>query len=236
METLTYKLPVFEGPLDLLLTLIAKNKLNIYDIEISMLLDQYTDQIRKMQEQDMDIASEFLDMASRLIYIKSAALLPKHEEEAEELKKELTGQLLEYQECKRIAAEMAKTVSFDNFCREPSQTDYDMTYSRTHNPIVLQEAYIRAAGRGKRRLPPPTDDFKGIVAKRIVPVSSKIVHVLRVLRRNGTCAYGDLFEQGREKSELVATFLAVLELIKGKRIRVEGDGEDAEVKIVDRKG
>lgn len=235
MEVLSYKLPVFEGPLDLLLTLISKNKLNIYDIEISLLLEQYTEQIKQMQEEKIDIASEFLEMASRLVYIKSTMLLPKHEEEAESLKKELTGQLLEYQECKRIAAVMAQTVSFDNFCREPSQTDYDMTYSRIHNPIVLHDAYIRAAGRGKKRLPPPTEAFKGIVARRIVPVGSKIVHVLRLLRRNGTCAYSRLFESSRDKSELVATFLAVLELVKGKRVRVEGDGDNAMVRIVERK-
>ncbi len=235
MEQITYKLPVFEGPLDLLLNLIAKNKLNIYDIEISVLLEQYTDKIKQMQEEQMDIASEFLEMASRLVYIKSAMLLPKHEEEAEELKKELTGQLLEYRECKRIAALMSQMVSFDNFCREPSQTDYDMTYSRVHNPIVLHDAYIRAAGRGKRHLPPPTEDFKGIVARRIVPVGSKIVHVLRMLRRNGNCEYSRLFTTARDKSELVATFLAILELVKGKRIRVEGDGDEAEVRIVERK-
>lgn len=88
METqLQYKLPVFEGPLDLLLTLISKNKIDIYDIRISDLLDQYMEQINRMQEDQMDIASEFLTMASRLVYIKSVMLLPKYEEEAEELKK-----------------------------------------------------------------------------------------------------------------------------------------------------
>lgn len=235
MEQITYKLSVFEGPLDLLLNLIAKNKLNIYDIEISVLLEQYTEKIKQMQAEQMDIASEFLEMASRLVYIKSTMLLPKHEEEAEELKKELTGQLLEYQECKRIAALMADMVSFDNFCREPSQTDYDMTYSRVHNPIVLHDAYIRAAGRGKRHLPPPTEAFQGIVARRIVPVGSKIVHVLRLLRRNGNCEYSQLFTTAKDKSELVATFLAILELVKGKRIRVEGDGDEAEVRIMERK-
>ena len=235
MEQITYKLSVFEGPLDLLLNLIAKNKLNIYDIEISVLLEQYTEKIKQMQAEQMDIASEFLEMASRLVYIKSTMLLPKHEEEAEELKKELTGQLLEYQECKRIAALMADMVSFDNFCREPSQTDYDMTYSRVHNPIVLHDAYIRAAGRGKRYLPPPTEAFQGIVARRIVPVGSKIVHVLRLLRRNGNCEYNQLFTSAKDKSELVATFLAILELVKGKRIRVEGDGDEAEVRIMERK-
>ena len=204
MEQITYKLPVFEGPLDLLLNLIAKNKLNIYDIEISVLLEQYTEQIKLMQEEQMDIASEFLEM-------------------------------LEYQECKRIAKVMSGLVTFDNFCREPSEVDYDMTYGRVHNPIVLSEAYIRAVGRGKKRLPPPSDAFKGIVARRIVPVGTKIVHVLRMLRRNGTSPYSQLFVTSRDKSELVATFLAILELVKGKRIRVEGDGDNAEVRIIERK-
>lgn len=236
MEQITYTLPVFEGPLDLLLTLIAKNKLNIYDIEISLLLEQYTEKIKQMQEEQMEIASEFLEMASRLVYIKSTMLLPKHEEEAEELKKELTGQLLEYQECKRIAAVMAQLVSFDSFCREPSKIDYDMTYTRQHNAIVLAEAYVRAAGRGKKKLPPPADAFKGIVARRIVPVGTRIIKVLRTLRKHGTAQYSLLFAECEDKSELVATFLAILELVKGKRIRVEGDGDTAEVRIIEGKG
>ena len=97
METLSYKLEVFEGPLDLLLTLIAKNKLNIYDIPIALLLEQYMEQIERMQAENLDVASEFLEMAARLVHIKSVSLLPKREEE-EVLRRELTGQLLEYKE------------------------------------------------------------------------------------------------------------------------------------------
>ena len=235
VEQLTYKLPVFEGPLDLLLSLIAKNKLNIYDIEISVLLEQYTEKIKQMQDEQLDVASEFLEMASRLVYIKSTMLLPKHEEEAEELKKELTGQLLEYRECKLMAGIMAQIVSFDNICREPSPVEYDMTYTRIHNPIVLKDAYIRAVGRGKKRLPPPSEAFKGIVARRVVPVGSRIVHVLRILRQKSSCSYEALFEDSMDRSELVATFLAVLELVKAKRIRVEGDGDYAEVRLIERK-
>lgn len=235
MEQITYTLPVFEGPLDLLLTLIAKNKLNIYDIEITLLLEQYTRKIKEMQDEQMDIASEFLEMASRLVYIKSTMLLPKHEEEAEELKKELTGQLLEYRECKRIAGIMSQLISFDSFCREPSKVDYDMTYTRQHKAIVLADAYVRAAGRGKKKLPPPADAFKGIVARRIVPVGSRIIRVLRTLRREGNTSYGRLFLECEDKSELVATFLAILELVKGKRIRVEGDGDEAMVRIIEGK-
>ena len=235
MEQITYTLPVFEGPLDLLLTLIAKNKLNIYDIEITLLLEQYTRKIKEMQDEQMDIASEFLEMASRLVYIKSTMLLPKHEEEAEELKKELTGQLLEYRECKRIAGIMSQLISFDSFCREPSKVDYDMTYTRQHKAIVLADAYVRAAGRGKKKLPPPAEAFKGIVARRIVPVGSRIIRVLRTLRREGNTSYGRLFLECEDKSELVATFLAILELVKGKRIRVEGDGDEAMVRIIEGK-
>ena len=102
MEKISYKLESFEGPLDLLLHLISKHKLNIYDIQISELLDQYMTHIKLMKSLDMEVASEFLEMASRLVLIKTAFLLPKHEE-AEKLKEELTGQLLEYQECKEVA-------------------------------------------------------------------------------------------------------------------------------------
>ena len=103
MEKLSYRLEAFEGPLDLLLYLIAKNKLNICDIQIVDLVDQYVAQVNAMQEQDMDVASEFLEMAARLVYMKTVSLLPKHEE-MDELQRELTGQLLEYQECKRARA------------------------------------------------------------------------------------------------------------------------------------
>jgi len=106
MDKLSYKLPVFEGPLDLLLFLISKNKLNIYDIPVSILVSQYIEHIRLMKDVDMEIASEFLEMAAKLVYIKTVSLLPKHEE-ADKLAEELTGQLLEYKVCKEIAEKLA---------------------------------------------------------------------------------------------------------------------------------
>lgn len=232
MEKISYKLPDFEGPLDLLLYLISKNKLNIYDIQISELLDQYLEHIHAMKEQDMDVASEFLEMAARLVYIKSVSLLPKHEEE-EELKRELTGQLLEYQECKRVAARMAEQMSFDTFVREPAEIDFDMTYRREHSLKELLNAYLNAVGRGRRKLPPPAEAFSGIVSRRIVSVTSRIIHVLRSLWKSKVLTYDSLFENSGEKSELVATFLAVLELVKGKRVRIEDAGQTIQVKLVD---
>lgn len=232
---LNYKLPAFEGPLDLLLNLITKNKIDIYDIEIFQLVAQYMEQIEQMKNADMDIASEFLDMASRLVYIKSVMLLPKYEEEAEDLKKELTGQLIEYQLCRQIAGQLAPMVSFDSFVREPSPVEFDLTYNKIHQSGDIANAFISAVGRGKKRLPPSEQAFSGIVSRKIISVSSRIIHVMRRLWKGHTLRYEQLFEESREKSELVATFLAVLELVKGKRVRIDGDGESATVKIVKEK-
>lgn len=231
---LTYKFEAFEGPLDLLLSLITKNKIDIYDICIEDLLNQYMEQINLMKEEDMDIASEFLEMASRLVYIKSVMLLPKYEEEAEDLKKELTGQLLEYQECRKVAKMLAPMVSFDTFSKEPSPVEFDLTYNRIHQPDDIALAYVGAVGRGKRRLPPPRDAFSGIVSRKIVSVSSRIIHVMRKLWRGRTVTYRELFVASKEKSELVATFLAVLELVKGKRVVIDGNGDDAKVSMIER--
>lgn len=230
---LQYKLPVFEGPLDLLLLLISKNKIDICDIEISLLLDQYMEQINVMQADDMDIASEFLEMASRLVYIKSVMLLPKHEEEAEQLKSELQGQLIEYQLCRAVAAKLAPMVSFDKFCREASPVDFDLTYNRIHPPADIAKAYVNAVGRGKRKLPPKREAFSGIVEKKVISVSSRIIRVMRNLWHKKNVRYGDLFEACNGKSDLVATFLAVLELVKGKRVVIDGDGENATVTMIE---
>lgn len=231
--TLQYKLPVFEGPLDLLLTLISKNKIDIYDIQISDLLDQYMEQINLMQENQMDIASEFLTMASRLVYIKSVMLLPKYEEEAEELKKELSGQLLEYAVCREIAAKLSVSYDFDTFFRAPSPVEFDLTYNRVHPSEDIAKAYVSAVGRGKRKLPPSEQAFSGIVAHKIVSVNGKIIHLMRRLRHGKKLEYHEIFEICEGKSDLVATFLATLELVKGKRIRIEGNGENAVVRMIE---
>lgn len=233
MEKLSYKLETFEGPLDLLLFLIAKNKLNILNIQISELLDQYMEQINAMQENNMDVASEFLQMAARLVYIKTVSLLPKHEE-AEELKQELTGQLIEYQECKNAAKAMAEIFDYDLFVRAPMEIERDYTYKRKHNPREILAAYLSAAGRGKRFVPPSAESFSGIVTHRIVSVSSQIVYVLKRLWKKHRIGYSELFAEKQEKSEKIAAFLAVLELVKGKRVRVEGEKENLTLTLTER--
>ncbi len=234
METISYRLPVFEGPLDLLLYLVQKNKLNIYDIPIAEVLQQYMETIDRMKDADLDVASEFLDMAARLVQIKSSMLLPKHEE-AEALRQELTGELIEYQLCQEAARRLAaRNVGGDLFVREPVEIEPDLTYRRQHPKEELYDAYLAAAGRGRRRLPPPPQAFSGIVSRKIVSVSSKIIFVLRRLYKREPVAYDALFREARTKSELVATFLALLELVKAKRIRVDGEGEEQTVQMLER--
>ena len=231
METLSYKLEVFEGPLDLLLTLIAKNKLNIYDIPITLLLEQYMEQIERMQSENLDIASEFLEMAARLVHIKSVLLLPKREEE-EALRRELTGQLLEYQQCRETAEKLRAMVSFDRLVRPQSKIPADHAYKRHHAPEEMLAAYLSAMGRKRRLAPPTAEAFSGIVAKPVVSVASQIVFVLRSLWKRRRVPFRELFRGKRDSSERIAAFLAVLELVKGRRLRVEGDGDDCEIRLI----
>lgn len=230
MEKLTYKLDTFEGPLDLLLYLIQKNKLNICDIPIAELLDQYMDQINAAKKQDMDIASDFLDMAARLVYIKTAYLLPKHEE-ADTLRTELSGQLLEYQECKRIAALLGGSLSTDTFTREPTEVEPDYLYRRPIDRDKLLAAFYDASGH--HSLPPTQKTFSSLVTHHIVSVASQIIFILRRLWHRNCLPYQSLFANKKNKSEAIATFLAVLELVKGKRIRIEGERINPTVKLTE---
>lgn len=222
MEQISFRLEVFEGPLDLLLHLISKHKLNINDIPIFALLEQYLDYIDKMSEQNMEVAGEFLEMAARLVYIKTVSLLPQ-KEEAEQLKKELQGRLIEYSLCKR-AAELMKEryIGNVNAVRKPLAIEFDNTYSLTHDPQTLLETYL------KIRTKPPeeqvrAESFNTIVKRKIVSVTSKIIYVLRCLYRSGSCSMDGLFDGITDRSERVATFLAVLELTKSGRIWLNDD-------------
>ncbi len=221
---LEFKIGDFEGPLDLLLFLISKHKMNINDIEISELLVQYLDAIEQMQSADLELKSEFLEMAARLVYIKTVSLLPKYEE-AEELKKELEGQLLEYKICKEMAEKLADMAKLRHvFVRNQMKIKIDPTYEGNHAPDELVAAYLMVVGKAKRRLPPPASAFSGIVNRRVVSVTSKIVYVLRKLYKTGQMAYDDFFVVS-DRSELVATFLAMLELMKSHRISVSDDNK-----------
>lgn len=225
MEQISFKLEVFEGPLDLLLHLITKHKLNINDIPITALLDQYMDYISRMSEQNMEIAGEFLEMAARLVYIKTVSLLPQREE-AEQLKKELQGRLIEYSLCKKTAEVMRERYIGNVFAvRSQLKIEFDNTYPLIHDPQELLDAYA------KIQVKPPeekvkTEAFNTIVKKKIVSVTSKIIFVLRRLYKSGSCLMEGLFEGLTNRSERVAVFLAVLELTKSGRIMLNDDNTE----------
>ena len=233
MEKLSFKAGEVEGPLDLILTFISRHKLNIYDIEISTLVEQYTAAVREMEQADLEVGSEFIEMAARLVYIKTVELLPRHEKPAEDPRQELTGQLLEYQACRRAAALLRERCHLDEqFVREPAPLAADTTYRLRHPPLLLAESYRRAIGRGIPAGPPPAEVFRPLVAARFVSVGSRIVSILAGLYRRGQVAFTGLFAHSRERSEVVATFLALLELMKEKRVRLEEDGT---VRLTDRR-
>jgi segregation and condensation protein A len=155
MEKLTFQVAEFDAPLDLILHLLSRHKLNILDIDISSLLAQYMAAIESWREVDLEVSSEFLEMASRLVYIKTVSLLPKHEEETEKLKQELTGQLIEYRLCKLAAEQMGEISRYgDVFIRPPMELEADLTYTLTHPAALLYAALCDAMGKGSRRLPP----------------------------------------------------------------------------------
>ncbi|MBP5618137.1 MAG: serine protease, partial [Clostridia bacterium] len=175
-------------------------------------------------------------MASRLVYMKSVSLLPKSDE-AEQLKQELTGELLEYQLCKEMAVKLSqRTAGFDTFVRRPMALPINKEYRRKHEAQELIDAYFSAVGRGMRKLPPPIDSFSPIVARKIVSVASKVIHILRGLRSKSRIRLQLLYESAESRSELVATFLAVLELIRAKRVYVSGANEKAALTVYASKG
>lgn len=233
MEKISYKLDVFEGPMDLLLHLITKHKLNIYDIQIVTLVEQYIDYVRRMQEEDMYVAADFLEMAARLVYLKSVSLLPVYTE-AEELKQELQGELIEYRDMKILAGKLSEnTDGFNTFIRTPEKIDPDQTYKRLHDTQELFNAYVAAAGRKLRQLPPPIEAFREIVVKKVVSVGSRISKIFNKLSKRGAkTKFDSLFDDAESRSEIVATFLALLELTKSKNIMVVGSGEETQIELL----
>ena len=232
MEKISFKLEVFEGPLDLLLSLIQKNKVNIYDIPIALITEQYFDYIRQMHENDLEVSSEFIVMAARLLYIKSKLLLPKHEEvdeEEEDPRQELILTLVEYKKYKEVSKFFGdrKNICDYIYFKKPGDGE---KFKINVNPDLdidrLTEAFKQVMIRAENRLSPSKIAFSGIVGKDPVPVKSKISSIKRILSRRKQVSFDDLFIEAESKSEIVAIFLAVLELVRNSLITVEFTKDD----------
>jgi segregation and condensation protein A len=226
MDRISFKLEVFEGPLDLLLHLISKHKLNINDIEISKLLEQYLLYIEDLTENDFDTAGDFLEMAAKLIYIKTVSLLPKPND-AEEIKKELEGTLIEYSLCKNAAKLLRmRFIGNDIFVRIPTKMKVPTAYELIHSSEILRTSYKNISSRNVDERPILENRINDIIKRKMASVTTKVVFILRRLYKDGIAQMDSLYDGITGRSERVATFLAILELTKSGRIRISDDNSE----------
>ena len=223
-EALTYKIDTFEGPLDLLLSLIAKNKMEIADIRITVIFEQYMAYLDRMKQMDMEIAGEFIVMASELMLIKSRLLLPKAEDpEAEDPRARLAAALLAYRQAKEAAEYLEAQYSYFSarYTKDEDEIPADTGDIAQHDIQLLQRALARLFSKKDKEAPPPMTGITPIIKKTVVPVSDKIREVSGRLTLGGTMPFSELFERAESKSEIVALFMAVLSLIKDGYVLLE---------------
>ena len=234
----------FEGPLDVIFLLLSKNKIEIQDVSITAILEQYLAYLEEMKRLDMEIASEFITMASHLMLIKTKMLLSAAEAaEAESELDQLRQSLIERQR-KEAMEQIRKAITELEpmndvgrcmFTKQPEPLRKDQTYRYKHEPGDLLRALDEISERNQRRLPPPTVNFKGIVGKERYPVSRKTGEILRRLVLRGVERLKNLFKGNKTRSEVVATFISVLEMCKTGSVWLEDDnsGENPNIRLVD---
>ena len=221
LEQLVFKIEIYEGPLDLLLSLIAKHKMDIKDIKISLIFEQYMAYVETLQRMDMEIAGEFITMASELMLIKSKMLLPKQEKDPRE---ELVRVLMEYKSAKEAANWLSSREKdfAGRFEKDTDEIKPDKEILDTMDIHVLSKALermlLRMGEKREEKDESPIEKIHPIIKKQIVPVSVKIVFVLRFMHRRGTAHFEELFESARSRSEIIAVFYATLELLKAGRL------------------
>ena len=244
VRTRSEEMEDFEGPLDVIFLLLSKNKIEIQDVSITAILEQYLAYLDEMKRLDMEIASEFITMASHLMLIKTKMLLSAAEQqEAEEELDVLRQSLIERQRKEAMEGirqaitilEPRNEIGRCMFIKEPEPLRKDKTYRYKHDPIDLLKALDTIAERSARQLPPPTMNFMGIVGKEPYPVTRKAGEVMRQLLLRGIERLKNLFKGNRSRSEIVATFLAILELCKTNTVSLEDDinGENPNVVLLE---
>ncbi len=231
---LEVKLQVFEGPLDLLLHLIEKNKIDIYDIPIVEITEQYLDYIRQMQTEDMNIMSEFLVMAATLIDIKCKMLLPKEvneDGEEEDPRAELVQKLLEYKMYKYMSYELkdrqvdAQRVLFKvpTLPKEVEEYRQPVDYEQLIGDLnlsKLHEVFKSIVKKQSDKIDPIRSTF-GKIEKDEVDMDAKMLYVEELVRSQRRCSFQRLFEGQVSKMEMIVTFLVILELMKVGKINIE---------------
>ena len=234
----------FEGPLDVIFELLSKNKIEIQDVSITAILEQYLHYLDEMKRLDMEIASEFITMASHLMLIKTKMLLSAAEQAEAESELDLLRQSLIERQRKEAMESIRSAIAILEprneigrciFTKDPEPLRKDQTYRYQHQPVDLLKALDMIAERNSRQLPPPTVNFKGIVGKEPYPVTRKTSELLRQLLLRGVEKLKTLFKGNKSRSEIVATFISILEMCKTGTVTLEGDvnGENPDVRLLD---
>jgi segregation and condensation protein A len=225
----------FDGPLDVILLLLSKNKIEIQDVSITAILEQYLGYLDEMKRMDMEIASEFIAMASHLMLIKTKMLLSAAEQaEAQSEMEQLIQSLQERQRQEALEKLRSAAQELDRrselglglFPKQPEPFERDRSYRYRHEPSDLLRAFETLSERSSKRLPPPRSSFEGIVGREPYPVSKKTAELVKKLLLRGWSSLRRLFAGSRSRSEIVAAFLALLELCRTDAIALEErDGE-----------
>ena len=227
----------FEGPLDLILFLLSKNKIEIQDIPIALILEQYLAYLEERRQLDLDIASDFITMAAHLMYIKTRMLLSIEDEEAQSEMDELIASLKErqqkdtYMRIRTLTETLGPMGEFGRsiMTRNPEPMQHGKVYEYDHEKADLILAMQSVLDRGERMAPPPSAAFSEIVKREPYPVADKAGEIVKRLKHFGMTRFLLLFKGARSRSEIVATFIAVLELCRARVIRLVGSDTDCTV-------
>lgn len=216
MREMNLKIERYEGPLDLLLALISRHQIDIFDIPIAEIAEQYNEYLDSMREMDMELAGEFLVMAAELMLIKSRMLLPR-QEGAEDPRKPLVDALLEHQRAV-LAAKLLREraeVFYDRFPKLPDEPE-ETVYRREHAVGLLTEAFARIAQRAEMERSRKEENrlFRELREERYYTVDEKMALLSETLRVNGRVRFESLFDGACSRGEIVAIFLSVLEAIR----------------------
>ncbi len=245
---ISVKLEVFEGPLDLLLHLIDKNKIDVYDIPIAEITEQYLDYIRKMPTEDMNVMSEFLVMAATLLDIKCKMLLPREvneEGEEEDPRAELVERLLEYKMYKYMAYELkdrqmdAEQVLYrvKNLPKEVASYRPPLNYEELLGDLTLnklQDIFQSMLKRQEDKIDPVRSNF-GKIEKDEIDMDAKMVYIEDYVRSHRTFSFRSLLEKQHSKVEIIVTFMVILEMMKLGRIGIiqENLFDDIQITVKD---
>mgnify|MGYP002529860797 CR=1 FL=1 len=224
MEKLTYRLEVYEGPLDLLLDLIAKNKIDIMNIPIALICDQYMQYITDARAMDMELAGEFIVMASELLYIKSKMLLPRAEPDEEDPRASLAEALLLYKQAKEAAEQLLPMYAQYSGRLEKDEDEIKAANEAPEGPALLQKALGVLAIRLREIEAAHARNLSPLVKEEVVSVSEKIGEIVVHLKKKKS-SLSAVLRSARSRSALIATFMALLELIKEGTVLLAGGDE-----------